>query len=181
MPEEKCRLFLEDLLLWISASNVRQQESGERYTFLPYKLHQFISQTGSVYTTLDQDEHRDISLEPGVYKIDEADKKPIFPNVFSRASGHPFICVSLVGARLEPREFREMTEDEESNDGYLLIGDDIWNLVEDVDMLPESWFRVTKAGVKPDSKKKAYFPVKLWFDEFGNCSDKEEKNGGAGL
>ncbi|MFZ4802339.1 MAG: hypothetical protein ACOYLR_10280 [Chlorobium sp.] len=97
MAEERCRLFLEELLLWISASNVRQQESGERYTFLPYKLHQFISQTGSVYTTLDQDEKRDISLEPGVYKIDEADKKPIFPNVFSRGSGHPFICVSLVG------------------------------------------------------------------------------------
>ncbi len=97
MPEERCRLYLVDLLLWISTSNVRQQESGERYTFLPYKLHQFISQTGSVYTTLDQDEKRDISLEPGVYKIDEAEKKPIFPNVFSRGSGHPFICVSLVG------------------------------------------------------------------------------------
>ncbi|RTY33709.1 DEAD/DEAH box helicase [Chlorobium phaeovibrioides] len=175
ISEENCHIFLEDLLLWISASNVRQQESGERYPFLPYKLHQFISQTGSVYTTLDQDEKRDISLEPGVFKIDEADKKPIYPNVFSRASGHPFICVSLTGSRLEPREFREMTEDEESNDGYLIIGDDIWNLIEDVEMLPESWFRITKSGVTLDSKKRAYFPVKIWFDEFGNCSDKDEK------
>ena len=65
MAEERCRLFLEDLLLWISASNVRQQESGERYTVLPYKLHQFISQTGSVYTTLDQDEKR-IKLMDGL-------------------------------------------------------------------------------------------------------------------
>ena len=175
MPEERCRLYLVDLLLWISASNVRQQESGERYTVLPYKLHQFISQTGSVYTTLDQDEKRDISLEPGVYKIDEAEKKPIFPNVFSRGSGHPFICVSLVGNRLEPREFREMTEDEESNDGYLIIGDDIWNLDEDVEMLPESWFRRTKSGAAPESKKKGFFPLKLWFDEFGNCSTSVEK------
>ena len=175
MPEESCRLYLVDLLLWISASNVRQQESGERYTFLPYKLHQFISQTGSVYTTLDQDEKRDISLEPSVYKVDEADKKPVFPNVFSRGSGHPFICVSLTGNRLEPREFREMTEDEESNDGYLIIGEEIWNLDEDVEMLPESWFRRTKSGVTLDKKKKGYFPLKLWFDEFGNCSSSVEK------
>jgi len=175
IPEETCRLFLEELLLWISASNVRQQEAGERYTFLPYKLHQFISQTGSVYTTLDQDEKRYVSLEPGVYKTDEADKKPIYPNVFSRGSGHPFICVSLVGNRLEPREFREMTEDEESSDGYLIIGKDIWDLDEDVEMLPESWFRRTRSGITIDSKKRAYFPVRIWFDEFGNCSTNEEK------
>jgi hypothetical protein len=67
-----------------------------RYTLLPFKLHQFISQTGSVYTTLDQDENRFITLEPGVYKADEEDKKPIFSNLFSRASGHAFICVSRV-------------------------------------------------------------------------------------
>ena len=75
------------------------------YTLLPFKLHQFISQTGSVYTTLDQDDNRFITLEPGMYKEDEAEKKPIFPNVFSRASGHPFICVSRVGDRLEPGSF----------------------------------------------------------------------------
>lgn len=175
MPAETCRSFLQDLLLWISAVNVSLQQGGERYTLLPYKLHQFISQTGSVYTTLDQDEKRDISLEPGMYKVDEADKKPIFPNVFSRASGHPFICVSRVGDRLEPREFREGTDDEETNDGYLIVGDDIWELTEDAEMLPESWFRTTKSGVVPDSKKKPFFPVKLWFDEYGNCSEIQEK------
>ena len=78
-----------------------------RYTILPFKLHQFIAQTGSVYTTLDQDEDRFITLEPGIYKQDEENKKPIFPNVFSRATGHPFICVSRVDNRLEPREFRD--------------------------------------------------------------------------
>ena len=69
---------------------------------------------GSVYTTLDQDDNRFITLEPGMYKEDEAENKPIFPNVFSRASGHAFICVSRSGDRLEPREFREYTDDEET-------------------------------------------------------------------
>lgn len=174
-PQETCRVFLEQLLQWISLSNVRLQARGERYTVLPFKLHQFISQTGSVYTTLDQNENRFITLEPGVYKEDEADKKPIFPNVFSRASGHPFICVSRLGDRLEPREFRESTDDEETTDGYLIIGEGVWDPTEDLEMLPESWLRSTKAGWVPDTKKKGFFPVKLYFDEYGNCSETTEK------
>ncbi len=174
ISSETCRTFLQKLLQWISIANVRLKASGERYTLLPFKLHQFISQTGSVYTTLDQDDNRFITLEPGMFKKDEVDKKPIFPNVFSRASGHAFMCVSRSSDRLEPREFRETTDDEETNDGYLFVGDDLWDLTEDAEMLPESWFRVTKAGVVPDSKKKHSFPIKLWFDEYGNCSETKE-------
>ena len=58
-------------------------------------------QTGPVYTTLDQGDDRFITLEPGIYKEDDEAKRPIFRNVFSRATGHPFICVSRVGDRLE--------------------------------------------------------------------------------
>ena len=71
LDTEICQKFLVELLQWISIVNQRLQDAGERYTYLPFKLHQFISQTGSVYTTLDQDENRYITLEPGVYKKDE--------------------------------------------------------------------------------------------------------------
>ncbi len=169
---ESCREFLERLLQWISAVNQKLQQAEKRYTLLPFKLHQFISQTGSVYTTLDQDENRFITLEPGVYKQDEADKKPIFPNVFSRATGHAFICVSRNKNRLDPREFREISdEDTEATDGYLIVGEDVWNPEEDSDLLPESWLRRTRSGLVPDTKKKASFPIKLHFDEWGNCSE----------
>ncbi|NGZ07813.1 MAG: DEAD/DEAH box helicase [Nitrospira sp. LK70] len=172
LAENICRVFFEQLLQWITIVNKRLQDSGSRYTLLPFKLHQFISQTGSVYTTLDQDENRFITLEPGVYKADEEDKKPIFSNVFSRASGHPFICVSRLDDRLEPREFRESSDDDtEATDGYLIIGKDIWDLTEDSEFLPDSWIRMTKAGAVPETKKKPYFPAKLYFDEFGNCSE----------
>ncbi len=174
VDEEACRQFLADLLQWISIINKRLQDSGERYTILPFKLHQFISQTGSVYTTLDQDEKRLITLEPGVYKQDEKERKPIFPIVFSRASGHAFICVSHVGNRLEPREFREgAEEDEEATDGYLIIGDDVWDPIEDPEFLPDSWLRKTKKGLLPNTKAQPFFPKKLYFDELGNCSEKE--------
>lgn len=174
-PDEVCRTFLETLLQWISSANKRLQDSGQRYTILPFKLHQFISQTGSVYVTLDQDEHREITLEPGVYKQDESIKKPIFPIVFSRASGHAFVCVTRLGSHLEPREFRESTSDDDensvSNDGYLIVGKEIWEPNTDCDQLPESWWRMTKQGPAPESRKKAFFPIKLFFDEFGNCSE----------
>jgi superfamily II DNA or RNA helicase len=169
--EEHSRFYLEALLQWISLANVRLQEAGQRYTLLPFKLHQFISQTGSVYTTLDQDENRFITLEPGFFKEDEADKKPIFPNVFSRAGGHTFICVSKNGSRLEPREFRENSDDEDSTDGYLIVGEEVWDPEEDLELLPEAWVRITKAGLVPDTKKKPSFPIKLYFDEYGNCSE----------
>jgi hypothetical protein len=172
LSEDACRECLASLLHWISTVNQRVQNSGSRYTILPFKLHQFIAQTGAVYTTLDQDENRFITLEPGIYKQDDANKKPIFPNVFSRATGHPFICVSRIGDRLEPREFRESTEDDtQATDGYLIVGDAVWDPINDLDYLPEAWLRHTKSGPVPDSKKAARFPKKIYFDEHGNCSD----------
>jgi superfamily II DNA/RNA helicase len=172
-PENLCRNFLEELLQWINVINERLQEAGQVYTILPFKLHQFISQTGSVYTTLDQDENRSITLEPGVYKEDEEEKKPIFMNVFSRASGHAFVCVSRIGDQLEPRDFQENSqEDIEADDGYLIVGEDIWDPLEDSEMLPETWLRKTKNGLAPRKDKEAFFPRKLYFDEFGNCSEK---------
>lgn len=136
------------MLLWISAVNESIQKQGRRDTVLPFRLHQFISQTGSVYTTLDRGPERFITLEPGIYKKD-SENKPVFPNVFSRTSGKTFICVSLCGSRLLPRELTEYVENEETSDGYLIVGDDVWDPDQDLDELPDAWFRRTKAGRIP--------------------------------
>ncbi len=168
--QDEAKAAIDHLLLWISQVNQKLQSEGQRNTVLPFKLHQFISQTGSVYTTLDQDENRFITLEPGVFKADEAAKKPIYPNVFSRASGHAFICVTRVGDHLEPREFRDSSdEDEGAQDGYLIVGEDIWDDRDDLAFLPDSWLNRTRTA--PDSRKRAYFPIRLGFDETGKCSD----------
>lgn len=163
---------LGDLLRWISNVNQSLQDAGQRYTVLPFKLHQFISQTGSVYTTLDQDENRFVTLEPGFFKSDEDNKKPIFPNVFSRSSGHAFICATRVGDRLVPREFRESSDEEDGGqDGYLIVGDDVWDDREDLTFLPDTWLNRGRNG--PDTRKRAFFPVRLYFDETGRCSETE--------
>lgn len=174
-PEDACQSVLEETLQWVSTINQRIQESGSSYTLLPFKLHQFIAQTGSVYTTLDQDEERFITLEPGIYKHDDSDKKPLFANVFSRATGHPYICVSLADGRLTPREFRESGDDDEhAMDGYLIIGDEVWDPGQDLEFLPAAWVRTGANGMRvPDSKKRGQFPRKLFFDEYGSCSETE--------
>ena len=173
-PEDNCRLALEDTLEWVSVVNQRIREEGSRYTILPFKLHQFIAQTGSVYTTLDQNGERFITLEPGIYKYDDS-QKPIFANVFSRATGYPYICVSIADGRLVPREFRSSSaEDENATDGYLIIGEDIWDPEQDIENLPTAWVRTRASGEKaPVPKRRAYFPRKLYFDEYGNCSETE--------
>lgn len=170
---ETCNSCLKNTLLWVSTVNQSIQDSGSRYTILPYKLHQFISQTGSVYTTLDQGVDRFITLEPGIYKQDESEKKPIYPNVFSRATGHPFICVSVVDGKLLPREFRSAwDEDGDATDGYLILGDEVWDPIEDLDYLPDAWVKIRKGGIKvPDPKKVARFPRQVFFDQYGNYSE----------
>ena len=173
-PEDRCHAAIEATLQWVSIVNQRIQASGSSYTLLPFKLHQFIAQTGSVYTTLDQGEDRFITLEPGIYKHDDS-QKPIFANVFSRATGHPFICVSLEDSRLVPREFRVSSDDDEvAADGYLIVGDGIWDPDQDLEYLPDAWVRTRVNGKKvPDSRKRASFPRKLYFDESGKCSETE--------
>jgi hypothetical protein len=168
---ESCRAALQAVLLWISSVNEGIQRSGGRDTLLPFRLHQFISQTGSVYTTLAQGPDRFITLEPGIYKADESNQTPIFPNVFSRTSGHPFICVKRVGDQLRPREFLDNSEEEESaTDGYLVVGD-VWNPEEDLDSLPDAWFRNNRSGRQPFQERAVFFPQRIHFDEQGKCSD----------
>jgi hypothetical protein len=88
------------------------------------------------------------------------------------------LCVSHAGDHLEPREFRESSDEEEQQlqDGYLIVGEGVWDPINDLDDLPEAWLRKPKNGPPvPDSKKAKRFPRKLYFDEFGNCSDTATK------
>lgn len=172
LDKAACRKHLTDLMQWISAVNERNRDS--RYTYLPFKLHQFFAQTGSVYTSLGSGPERILTLEPGVFKGHDSDKKPIFPNVFSRASGYAFICCykGISSGTLIPREFNS-TDDESPTmlPGYIIAGADVWNPADAYDLLPESWFNVNKAGEVSIAKKyEDRVPRRLWFDESGNFS-----------
>lgn len=168
--EESCQSHLAALLLWISEINVEIVASGQRYTVLPFRLHQFFAQTGSVYATLGNQGDRFITLEPGVHHSDNAGERFIFPHVFSRASGKTYICVfhDTKNGRLLPRDFtNQETPDDNLVAGYVIPGGtDVWNPEEDLENLPPTWIQNLEARkVKKDYVDR--MPIQVSYDAEG--------------
>lgn len=171
-----CQKAVSNLLNWIAKVNLESELSEEK-SILPFKLHQFISQTGSVYMTLDRnDKDKLITLQAGVFvSIEGSDKKPIYPVVFSRESGHEFICVTrnTDTKRLDPREFSDWNVNEEEEGegnlaGYIIVGEDIWD-DDQIKILPDAW--LNPAGDRVIAKYRPKMPKKIWFNEFGQYSE----------
>ncbi|MHB8880003.1 MAG: DEAD/DEAH box helicase [Thermodesulfovibrionales bacterium] len=174
IDESICGKQMLSFLLWLA--NVNAAKMNQKYSYLPYRLHQFISQTGTVYLSLGYRDDSIITLDPGPSKGE--DRTPLFPAVFSRLSGHPFICVTKDDDKLllKPREFQDSTEEQESvNDGYIIMGEGIWNPEEDIAMLPDAWGRIDKKGdFKPAKDYEVRLPRQIYFDKKGNFSLKPQ-------
>lgn len=180
LKENQCRGHIDALLDWTNRLNTSKEKSkGSKY--LPFRIHQFIAQTGSVYTTLGNQETRKLFLDAGLY----ADNKDtfIFPLVFSRTSGHEYYCVTLdeKNRKITPREFNDVLEIEDDDtitaSGYIFIQhkedtEPIWDLERDLPDLPETWFNPPRKDgsrtVKKDKAKR--IPKKIYFDIEGNLS-----------
>lgn len=177
-PQPDALKHLADLLAWIAEANQRQMASGDRYTCLPFKLHQFFAQTGSVYASLGTPHNRQITLEPGLYEPG-SDTKFVFPHVFSRASGWSFICVHVdsKNGRFLPREFNDQMGQEGGDFGYLIPEysdspeDIVWEETdESLSQLPTSWVVSSSAGIKFAAKFLSRKPTLIHYDEQGNFS-----------
>jgi superfamily II DNA/RNA helicase len=180
---EICKAHLLDLLQRLSVANAAATQSGRKSAvLLPFKLHQFFAQTGSVWATLDPAEDRTVILDPYVREITENGAvKPLYPIVFSRTSGYAFACVRLQpNGHLTPREFLDIEgvdedtpADSVEHDGYLL-GSEVWSEA-DCEAMPAAWIRETRDGrIVPKSDKEDRFPQKVWFTEAGHWSDKPQ-------
>lgn len=174
VEESLCEKQMLSFLLWLSSVNAAKD--NQKYSYLPFRLHQFISQTGTVYLSLGYRDDNLISLDPAPSKGE--DRIPLFPVVFSRLSGHPFLCVTKDEDKmlLKPREFQDATEEQESvDDGYIIMGEEIWNPEEDIAMLPDAWGRIDKKGnFKPAKEYEIRLPRRVCFDNKGNFSLKPQ-------
>ena len=182
---QKCESKIREFLNW--TQNINEKKESDREMWLPYKLHQFIKQSGSVHVTLkkpeDRDPEDDIRLEAGFYITpddDEEKKLPVFPIVFSRISGHEMLCVRLdhESRKLVPRNFDEhASEDEEeqgsSETGYIIFDhkdEPVWS-DEQIDTLPDTWF-TSKGALKKEHKPK--LPTRISFDIEGQYAFKHD-------
>ncbi|MCX6148669.1 MAG: DEAD/DEAH box helicase, partial [Candidatus Kapabacteria bacterium] len=166
---DKCENAVLSLLSWITKINGTKKSL--KYSYLPFKLHQFISQTGTIYSTLGSEESKIITFEPGLYADNN---RKLYPVVFSRATGHEFYCVkkNKSNNKLEPREFKDTFKDDETENGYLFFGEDVWDREEDIHNLPDTWLKYDKVGKITIKKEYSHkIPVQIYFDSDSNYSE----------
>lgn len=190
-----------EILIWAESLNIESAREKKKDTILPFKLHQFISQTGYVYVTLEDADKRYITLEPNPFvKLSESEPEiPVFQTVFSRVSGVEFICVrkDFSESKLIFRDFNENQnpkneEDlkfndgikkkkiksriqEDYKDGYILFDKEHKLDVNDfIELLPAAW--LNKAGDKIESSKEFLMPKEIYVSKDGSFS--EIPNGG---
>ncbi|MBT3272715.1 MAG: DEAD/DEAH box helicase, partial [Spirochaetales bacterium] len=189
-----CRNQLEKFLLWTAEVNAAMAEQDKnsarkRSGYLPYKIHQFISQTGAVYLSLGEAGERNVTLEPALEAEIDGTRVPLFPTVFSRLSGAEFLCVRINEdeGRFDPRGFDDTVdlENEEDEDrsavrnmGYLIPYPDEWIPEEDLFKLPETWFKTDRNGElrlkdglpAPVKRYEGRLPEEVSYDLAGNFS-----------
>jgi len=182
VDEARCLIHLQELLDWVNRLNEKREENK---TYLPYRIHQFFAQTGSVYATLADQDARELIMDAGLYS--EKNKSFIYPLVFSRFSGHEFYCVQLnfSSNSIVPREFyntNDTEEEEDSMDGYIFIQhneerEPVWDEERDLEALPETWFNPPRKDgtVTLKKERRNRIPRKIYFDSTGAFSFEEIK------
>ena len=172
-----CRKHIIDILDWCNRLNLQNKSS-----ILPYKIHQFIPQTGNVYLTIGRQQDRQITVEEKLYcdELSHGDVKVMYyPVVFSRISGHEFYVVRLSGASVMPRDFDgyAVTDDnEEVQNGYIIIPHDgesaqDYLLDENSDEIPAEWCSVDRKGRRRlKNEYKSRIPKIIWVNLNGSYS-----------
>ena len=68
---------------------------GAALLAIAFKLHQFISQGGAVYATLETPGHRHLTLAGQTFAPGSQGERPLFPVLFCRECGQDFLVVNL--------------------------------------------------------------------------------------
>jgi superfamily II DNA/RNA helicase len=177
---------LNDLLRWTEKLNEKNRIEGTRKSFLPFRFHQFISQTSTVSVTLEPRSQRHITIKPGRYVKNDGDEKLLFPVLFSRYSGFDFICVkkNVLSKTFEPRNpiepidplsmkdaKGENLKEENFSEGYLIIdeGEEFWN-EDPIEIAPPEWLNTSETEFKPAYKW--LMPKQVYFNS--NCEYSEK-------
>jgi len=158
---DTCRMQLRHFFQ--VGSIVRDPEDKPGFAF---KLHQFISQGSAVYSTLhDVPERRVLTLEGQRYIAGADGDQLLFPLVFCRECGQHYALAAYhrSGHFVEPRQPISRGEDvgEDARSGYLLIGNDAWG-EGDEELLPDSWFSITRRGRTITKTFKEFVPQRLY-------------------
>jgi superfamily II DNA/RNA helicase/very-short-patch-repair endonuclease len=195
ISEAEAEKRIIEILIWAESLNIESARGKKKDTILPFKLHQFISQTGYVYVTLEDADKRYITLEPNPFvKLSESEPEvPVFQTVFSRVSGVEFICVrkDFSESKFIFRDFNENQnpkneDDLKANDGnkvkkvksrlqdnykdgYILFDKGYQLDINDfIELLPAAW--ISKSG-KIENSKDFLLPKEIYVAKDGSFSE----------
>jgi len=169
LPLDRCQGALEEILR--VGNRVRNPDGEPVFAF---KLHQFISQGGAVYATLEPSTERLLTLQGRHYA---AEDRVLAPLVFCRVCGQEYYQVRwdrdnqqflpLIPGVVDDGDLIDVS------DGYLVIEDPakpVWTK-EREEELPDNWFNFGKSG--RTSVKKAYrdfIPRRIYVTPDGHIS-----------
>jgi hypothetical protein len=151
-------------------------KTEDKSTIFPFKVHQFISQGGAVYSTIDEPAKRNLTLDGQVYYEDDGEKKYLYPISFCRECGQEYYLVDFKenDKQFLPKSPFYGDDEQYSNQGYLLLDSDgIWDKSLE-ENLPENWY--TASGKSFDKNYKDYIPREYLVDSLGKISS-EINNG----
>jgi ATP-dependent helicase YprA (DUF1998 family) len=110
-----------------------------------FRLHQFISRGDTVYTTLEQEAQRYLTLN-GQQFMPGSREHLLLPLVFCRECGQEYYCVRRTRSegtgRYVPRELRDQQRDHESEPGFIYLSTtEPWPMdsEEEAKLLPDDW------------------------------------------
>lgn len=150
---ETCRSYFEAFLTRVSLPEIDRGGQGAG-AFLAFKLHQFISGAGEVFTTLTE-KPRSVLFE-GQLEDPKAPGHRLYPTRFCRTCGHEAHVVirteDASGTLFIPRNIDDAPLDDQENDtaGYLIPtgdGDSDYAFNGEVETYPEDW-REERNGVE---------------------------------
>jgi len=156
----------------LDAGNTIRSEDSENKPCFAYRLHQFISPSETVFTTLEDPDRRKITLSGQYYSPSDPDKI-LYPMAFCRECGQEFYSVrqDIESNTIEPREFHDRQKTNETgNDGYLYMSlDNPWpdNEAEALGRIPEDWLEEKGGKTVLPKSRRSWVPKTMKLDPTG--------------
>lgn len=141
LPEDTCRQAIERTLL--KGYEIKNPATG--FSMFAFRLHQFISRGESVYTSLEAEAERHLTLD-GQQFVPGGRDKILLPLVFCRECGQEYYCVwrrsDRAGDSFEPRDMLDRIGEGPTQAGFVYVNtQDPWpnELAELIARLPDEW------------------------------------------
>ena len=175
LPEESILTKLRDFLL----AAYRIQLAPNR-RFFAFRLHQFISAGGDIYSTLQPTGQRYLSLKGQKYKPNSSRESLLFPIVFCRSCGQEFhpVWAKLNNKKIssvEPRDFSDQSSLSERNivHGYIMPDTKEEYEIDNIEEanLPDGWLDASKDNdLVVKRNYRAFLPTNVRLKSDGHSS-----------